>query len=636
MSVMILRVTQHLAMAVMVLGILDTLSLVSGFSANHAGQIKLRSSSFLDDIAAPQQRQFSGSRLPAATAASVKMMLYNPNSPFAELPSQGARSTKRSSSSLSAIPEIEKWRILDGGSVQGFVKRHPTIPDGDVITTSPLKAPNAVGSRMVVTTSSGTKYKLLEPLKKETKGGTVTVNKRFPAPRKAPSMNVGGNIPIIDDWKVLDNNSVQGFVFNHPVIPDGQVINTSTLKNPRAASQKATVNTISGSKYRLGDPEGFVAPASSTPVAAAAAQKSSSPPKKSSGGFFSFFGSPSPTPAPAPAKAAAVAQPAKTSQAATDKEKEKDLRAKRAKAQREYGLTGETLGENGEYLLSGQPVKSTSGKSLIFRAYRGDSDGLPIGQVEKDAITMKMSSNKEAIEREAANYQSIAKSGIARGQFVELYDYLPADKLNSSNKRTSQCALVMERGAQDLKVYLAEKRAEGGLSGKKLREAAAAAAQCVQAAHQSGLVWTDMKTENFVVTANEEFKGIDLESAIPFGQNPVDYSPEACPPEFAKAFLAGDGPYFTLKPSYDIWSLGMMCFEMATGRGYFDNKSPIQITRALSQMEKIEIEDEPGLDGRMKSLIESCLQVDPTKRASIGQVLLHPYFLTTGIGPFSF
>jgi len=38
----------------------------------------------------------------------------------------------------------------------------------------------------------------------------------------------------------------------------------------------------------------------------------------------------------------------------------------------------------------------------------------------------------------------------------------------------------------------------------------------------------------------------------------------------------------------------------------------------------------------MKSLIQSCLQVDPKKRPSIAQVMLHPYFLTTGIGPLSF
>ena len=41
-------------------------------------------------------------------------------------------------------------------------------------------------------------------------------------------------------------------------------------------------------------------------------------------------------------------------------------------------------------------------------------------------------------------------------------------------------------------------------------------------------------------------KGIDLESAVRHKGNPEDYSPEATPPEFAEAFLAGDGPDFVL------------------------------------------------------------------------------------------
>jgi len=42
------------------------------------------------------------------------------------------------------------------------------------------------------------------------------------------------------------------------------------------------------------------------------------------------------------------------------------------------------------------------------------------------------------------------------------------------------------------------------------------------------------------------------------------------------------------------------------------------------------------IDPRFRDLIERCLQIDPSKRLNIQQLLLHPYFLTTGIGPFSF
>jgi serine/threonine protein kinase len=497
---------------------------------------------------------------------------------------------------------------------------------------------------MIVVTSSGSKYRLLEPLQGSKKGGTVTVNKRFstsrkPTPSASIDLNVQKNTPVVDEWKLLDNNSIQGYVFNHPTIPDGQIINTSTLRNPRSAAQQRTVDTISGSKYRLGEPEmsGKVAAVAPTPAASTS---------DGGGGLFSFFSAPSSPrgpvsqdkPAPAASPVKEPERKAGVATATTDTAMSAaELRAKRVQAQRDFALTGESIGDNTKYLLAGTPTKSTSGKSMIYRAYKADKDGLPMGDPEVDAITVKVSSNDESIEREAKNYQAISQSGLTRGKFVSFIEYLSPDKMNSSTGRSKkQSALVLERGEEDLKTYLSKKRANGGLSGKELREAAAAAAQCVQAAHQSGLVWTDLKTENFVVTRTGEFRGIDLESAMPIKGNPVDYSPEACPPEFAQAFLDGDGPYFTLQTNYDIWSLGMMFYELGTSRGYFDGKSPIQITRALSQMDKFEIGDDVEIDGRFKSLIETCLQVDPNRRPSAAQVLLHPYFITTGIGPFSF
>jgi serine/threonine protein kinase len=132
---------------------------------------------------------------------------------------------------------------------------------------------------------------------------------------------------------------------------------------------------------------------------------------------------------------------------------------------------------------------------------------------------------------------------------------------------------------------------------------------------------------------NGEVKGIDLESAIPAGNNPVDYSPEACPPEFATAFLAGDGPYFILDYSYDVWSLGMMMLELAWGRGYFDGKNPAQITKWLRDSSDTEISlAEVECDEKLKDLISRCLKRDPKERPNLAQVLLHPYFIT---GPLS-
>ena len=378
-------------------------------------------------------------------------------------------------------------------------------------------------------------------------------------------------LPIIDEWKVLTNGRVVGTVQNHPSIPDGDIITTSPIQRPEAAARRKVVNTISGSKYLLG-----------TPLA----------------------------------------------------KKDKDnsnrtipIQELQRKARQAFDLSTDVVGDDKrQYLLSGKASRSTSGKSFIYKAFLADEDGLPKG----DPWTVKLSNNWEAIEREADNYAKITKAGLWRGQFVSLIDFLPTASVVTKKFR-NQSALVMERGVTDLKRYIS---VNGPLQGKELRDAASAAAQCIQAIHGSGLVWTDMKSENFVVTSTGEFKGIDLESAMAVKDNPVDYSPEGTPPEFARAFLAGDGPYFVLQYNYDIWSLGMIFYEMAVGKGYFQGKTPVVITKMLRDGPEIDLSAVP--DRQLRDLIGKCLQLDPRKRPGILQILLHPYFLSTGLGPISF
>jgi serine/threonine protein kinase len=381
---------------------------------------------------------------------------------------------------------------------------------------------------------------------------------------------IANALPKIEDWEILDNGRVVGTIFDHPTLPNGDTITTSPITRPGSAAPRKTVTTISGSKYQLGTPVTANAGLQKGDVSLAELQK---------------------------------------------------------RARVAFDLTGDIVGENGrKYLLAGKPSQSTSGKSMIFKAYMCDDDQLPTGS----ALTIKISKNWEAIEREAENYARITKAGFLRGQFVELLDYLP-DAAVYSKRFKNQSALVMERGAIDLKRYIS---VNGQLEGRRLRDAAAAAAQCIQAIHSSKLVWTDMKTENFVVDASGLVKGIDLESAMAVKGNPVDYSPEGTPPEFATAFLAGEGPEFILEYSYDIWSFGMLLYELAVGRGYFDGKKPVQIIKSLR--DGLDIDLSAIKDPKLKSLIDRCLTIEPSKRPNIYEVLLHPFFLTTGLGPLSF
>mmetsp|Transcript_9999 Transcript_9999/g.9686 ORF Transcript_9999/g.9686 Transcript_9999/m.9686 type:complete len:489 (-) Transcript_9999:269-1735(-) len=435
-------------------------------------------------------------------------------------------------------------------------------------------------------------------------------------------------IPMLKEWRITRNGGIEGIVSNHPSadIDDGDTLATSRLKNPDAVRVGVTVQTRSGSSYKLGPTKLFKAPT-----------KFSVEKKKKENSFslFPFLNSKADSNGKekktVPEKGASIAI-TKSKPTVTPSKKKMTKR----EAVNKFKLNGKSIGSK-KYLLSGKPERSTSGKSTIWSGYRAGKDGLPEGK----KFTVKLSSNFEAMERENDNYERITASGVTRGQFVNKIDFLSnAGPQSPFNKK---CALVIDYGLKDLRQLLTERGYEG-LEGRSLREAAVALVECVRAVHASKLVWTDCKTENFVILSEdlgfqeglEGVKGIDLESAISVGGNPVDFSPEACPPEFAKAFVNGDAFDFILEYNYDIWSLGMLLYELSTGDSYFSGKSPSQVTKMLSDVENFEIDLSAVTDRRLRDLIGKCLQKNPRRRPTINQVLLQPYFVSSGIGPFSF
>ena len=67
-------------------------------------------------------------------------------------------------------PVIRDWRYQRGsGTITGTVTNHPSIPDGNKISTSAVKNPVGVAEDRIVVTRSGSKYKL----GKVAKGGVI-------------------------------------------------------------------------------------------------------------------------------------------------------------------------------------------------------------------------------------------------------------------------------------------------------------------------------------------------------------------------------------------------------------------------------------------------------------------------------
>mmetsp|Transcript_15130 Transcript_15130/g.22870 ORF Transcript_15130/g.22870 Transcript_15130/m.22870 type:complete len:621 (+) Transcript_15130:184-2046(+) len=556
----------------------------------------------------------------------------------------------RESTRLYAIPTLDNWVINNKGEATGRVSNHPNpnIFDGEMVTTSPLQQKNVdlMKQGSTVVTASGSRYKLGKPKNAPAMGrnfgraarnassASATAEKPKPA-RSTPSMSFGGpanwgnfnngkaapragKAPLMNDWFISFRGELIGVVSGHPnrSIADGDTLTTSKIEeNRNSIKQGDIVTTANGSKYLLGTKKrgigsNFFKGGVSSESAEANGGTFNSGVKTSIG--LSNVSSSSSSSQLSPSK--------------LEKQKAKNLK-------QTYGINGKTLA-NGKYLLCDRARRSTSGKSNIWSAYLSDKDGNPVGE----KLTIKVSTNFDSMSREERNYNRVC-SGLFPGRFVEKTEFLEDLDGYPAKEFETSCALVIENGRKDLRAILNERGGQG-FEGRAMRDAASAALQCIQAMHSSGIVWTDLKTENFVVVSDEigyndnlpGVKGIDLESAIPKGKNPVDFSPEACPPEFATAFIAGEGLEFKLDYSYDIWSYGMMLYELTTGQPYFNNKTPAQITMSL------QYEFTPDLsavsDDKLRDLIRLCLQYNPKKRPGVTQLLLHPYFLSSGLGPF--
>ena len=532
-----------------------------------------------------------------------------------------------------SLPIMDQWRIQWNGRLMGSGLNHPVYDNGDVITTSALMQTTNLEEGDTVTTYSGSQYvlgrrldgwqKVLGSIADE---ATATAGVELPRV-ELPSVNVES--PSVGNLNVGDSIKLGLTSSSSPASSSA----ASPAQDLRGKDDKAKIRKSTSS------PE--VEPSNSMPTNCNDDTSQLQIERK-------FRGKKNSNNSNDNNNNAASAAPAPT------------LRQRRREATRRYNLTGQTAGRkrsggsNFEYLISGKPFRTTSGKSNIYTAYISNDDGLPrttMGEGDPNessvssteahakAVAMKVSTNCEALKRENTNYDRIIAGGCGN-RFVKKYEFI--DKWGGPQSPQSACALVIEAGQQDLKsvMYARGGRGEGGLDGPAMRDAALAAARSVEAMHKVDLVWTDIKPENFIVTTDSigcdgdcplVVKGIDLESAIPRGDTPVDYSPEASPPEFAVDFHDGRALNHVLEFTYDIWSLGMLLYELSTGRGYFDNESPEEIRRMLSSPDfKVDLQGVKR--NRLRNLIGQCLQTNPKKRPSINEILLHPYFLTTGLG----
>lgn len=244
----------------------------------------------------------------------------------------------------------------------------------------------------------------------------------------------------------------------------------------------------------------------------------------------------------------------------------------------------------------------------------------------KYPLVIKLSHNIEQIELEHRIYGDLFSrlSEERKNLFVRAYDWVTASPLTSG-----RVGFVMECGLENLRGYVWR---NGPYTGKQLRNAMKNVIGIVHSLHELGVVWTELKAENFIVFQDDSIKAVDLESIAAHNEYPRAYTAETYPPEFPAESLYQCLPQIPVDYKFDVWGLGLVLFEIAVGEPLFTLQKTYDvdyIKKRLSNPEGIVQEANQKMwkvDAGAKNIIRQCLAVDPNERMSCQELLQEEYF----------
>ena len=250
-------------------------------------------------------------------------------------------------------------------------------------------------------------------------------------------------------------------------------------------------------------------------------------------------------------------------------------------------------------------IIGVGGMAVVFEA---------VDTVMKRTVAVKLLKEEIAGDAQAVKRfinESRAVSMLSHPNIVSIYDVSVRDDLKY---------IVMERvDGITLKNYM---NSRGPLPPKEIMNYTAQILRALDHAHSKGIIHRDIKPQNIMLLKNGKIKVTDFGIAKLPNAETVTMTDKAIGTVYYISPEQASGK--KIDPRSDIYSLGVVMYEMATGKLPFVADSPVSVAlMQVNNQPRPPREILPSVPPGVEAMILTAMEKDPDKRFQSASVMLH-------------